>query len=94
MLDIVLGVAHDGVKSRTFLLAMRDYMLRSHREFLKYRDCGGKNLPSRRCGLCKNDAFSTPSGRKMKLFYSAIFHFVSELVEPLAVLSLAYHERS
>eukprot|EP01039_Chlorochromonas_danica_P000237 gene237-255_t len=35
-LDISLGVAHESQKSRDFLLAMRDYMLRPHREFLVY----------------------------------------------------------
>jgi len=35
-LDIALGVTHDSNKSRDFLLAMRDYMLLPHREFLEY----------------------------------------------------------
>jgi len=35
-LDIALGITHDSNKSRDFLLAMRDYMLRHHREFLEY----------------------------------------------------------
>ncbi|RYG69750.1 hypothetical protein EON64_01925, partial [archaeon] len=35
-LDIMLGIEHDSPKSRDFLLAMRDYMLRPHREFLTY----------------------------------------------------------
>ena len=34
VLDIALGVAHDSHKSKDFLLAMRDYMLQPHREFL------------------------------------------------------------
>ena len=36
LLDIGLGVAHDSTKSRDFLMAMRDYMLKPHRDFLKY----------------------------------------------------------
>ena len=35
-LDIVLGVSHDKTKSKDFLMAMRDYMTREHREFLVY----------------------------------------------------------
>jgi len=34
--DITLGITHDSNKSRDFLLAMRDYMLKPHREFLIY----------------------------------------------------------
>lgn len=36
LLDIGLGVQHDSVKSTDFLLAMRDYMLKPHRELLAY----------------------------------------------------------
>jgi len=36
LLDIALGVRHDSGKSRNFLLAMREYMLKPHREFLAY----------------------------------------------------------
>jgi hypothetical protein len=35
-LDIALGVTHDSSKSRDFLLAMREYMLKPHRDFLRY----------------------------------------------------------
>ena len=35
-LDISLGVSHENSKSKDFLLAMRDYMPRLHREFLTY----------------------------------------------------------
>lgn len=35
-LDIALGITHDTSKSHDFLLAMRDYMLTPHREFLVY----------------------------------------------------------
>lgn len=35
-LDIALGITHDSNKSRDFLQAMRQYMLRPHREFLVY----------------------------------------------------------
>lgn len=35
-LDITLGVEHESAKSREFLSAMRDYMMKPHREFLKY----------------------------------------------------------
>lgn len=35
-LDIMLGVEHDSVRSRDFLLAMRDYMFKPHRDFLAY----------------------------------------------------------
>lgn len=35
-LDITLGVTHDSNKSRDFLLAMRDYMYKQHREFLEF----------------------------------------------------------
>jgi hypothetical protein len=35
-LDVSLGVTHDSHKSQQFLSAMRDYMLRPHREFLQY----------------------------------------------------------
>jgi indoleamine 2,3-dioxygenase len=35
-LDITLGIGHESSKSRDFLLAMRDYMLKPHREFLSY----------------------------------------------------------
>ena len=34
-LDISLGVSHANSKSQSFLLAMRDYMLKPHREFLE-----------------------------------------------------------
>jgi indoleamine 2,3-dioxygenase len=34
--DITLGIDHDSTKSKDFLLAMRDYMIKPHREFLKY----------------------------------------------------------
>lgn len=34
-LDISLGVSHVNSKSQSFLLAMRDYMLKPHREFLE-----------------------------------------------------------
>ena len=35
-LDIALGISHDSIKSKDFLLAMRDYMIKSHKEFLEY----------------------------------------------------------
>jgi indoleamine 2,3-dioxygenase len=35
-LDISFGITHESNKSKEFLLAMRDYMLRPHREFLAY----------------------------------------------------------
>eukprot|EP01035_Chromulina_nebulosa_P016952 gene16952-22444_t len=35
-LDIGLGISHDNTRSKDFLLAMRDYMVSSHRDFLKY----------------------------------------------------------
>lgn len=35
-LDIGLGISHDSIKSQEFLLAMRDYMIKPHREFLTY----------------------------------------------------------
>lgn len=35
-LDISLGVSHENSKSKDFLMAMRDYMTRPHREFLLY----------------------------------------------------------
>lgn len=35
-LDIGLGISHDSTRSKDFLLAMRDYMVRPHREFLSY----------------------------------------------------------
>lgn len=37
-LDICFGIEHESVKSRDFLLAMRDYMLQPHRDFLKYME--------------------------------------------------------
>ena len=43
-LDITLGVSHENSKSKDFLLAMRDYMPRRHREFLLY-------IEVRRCAL-------------------------------------------
>ena len=39
MLDIGLGIKHEQNKSREFLQAMRDYMLKPHREFLQYLEC-------------------------------------------------------
>eukprot|EP00600_Ochromonadales_sp_CCMP1393_P011398 CAMPEP_0175007498 /NCGR_PEP_ID=MMETSP0005-20121125/6443_1 /TAXON_ID=420556 /ORGANISM="Ochromonas sp., Strain CCMP1393" /LENGTH=1042 /DNA_ID=CAMNT_0016262943 /DNA_START=38 /DNA_END=3166 /DNA_ORIENTATION=+ len=36
VLDIGLGVKHDSEKSKEFLLAMRDYMLKPHRDYLVY----------------------------------------------------------
>jgi len=33
-LDITFGISHEGSKSHEFLMAMRDYMLKSHREYL------------------------------------------------------------
>lgn len=36
LLDIGLGISHDSIRSKDFLLAMRDYMVKSHREFLTY----------------------------------------------------------
>ena len=35
-LDIALGVSHSSTKSQDFLLSMREYMPRAHREFLGY----------------------------------------------------------
>ena len=35
-LDLSLGVSHENSKSQDFLLAMRDYMTKPHREFLQY----------------------------------------------------------
>lgn len=35
-LDIGLGISHDSTRSRDFLLAMRDYMVKPHRNFLAY----------------------------------------------------------
>lgn len=37
-LDIGMGIEHHSSKSYDFLLAMRDYMLKSHREFLIYME--------------------------------------------------------
>lgn len=37
-LDICLGVSHENSGSQDFLIAMRDYMTRNHREFLIYMD--------------------------------------------------------
>jgi hypothetical protein len=34
--DITLGITHDSEKSRDFLLAMRDYMVKEHRSFLTF----------------------------------------------------------
>jgi indoleamine 2,3-dioxygenase len=36
VLDIGLGVKHENEKSREFLTAMRDYMMKPHRDFLTY----------------------------------------------------------
>ena len=37
-LDISLGVTHESTKSQEFLLAMREYMPRQHRDFLTYME--------------------------------------------------------
>eukprot|EP01038_Epipyxis_sp_PR26KG_P009706 gene9706-13064_t len=37
-LDIGLGISHDSIKSKEFLHAMREYMLKPHREFLVYME--------------------------------------------------------
>lgn len=32
----ILGISHDSIRSKEFLLAMRDYMVKTHSEFLSY----------------------------------------------------------